>query len=405
MKTILTTAILLLTLSVLFAEAPIVTNVTASQRTDGSKIIDITYDVSDAENDELWIDILFSADGGVTFDVEPSEENLTGDFGEGITPGTGKSITWNIGNESTTFDANQCQIRVTADDEEPNQSPEGFVFVEGGTFQMGDRHDNMSSALPLHDVTLDDFYMGVTEVTNQQVIDVFNWANSQGYLNCSTSTVTNAQGNSQELLDMNDSDCAIDWNGSSLIFGGSSTASTADCPCIEITWYGSIAYANYLSLQEGLSEFYNLSDWSCNWNANGYRLPTEAEWEYAARGGINEGDNYRYSGCHNESDLPDYGWYSSNSGSQTHSVGTKLPNQLGLCDMSGNVYEWCWDWYDSYSSSSQTNPTGANSGSYRVIRGGRWSRGANYLRVANRNSNGPSNGGDGLGFRLLRSSN
>ncbi|MEA1973056.1 MAG: SUMF1/EgtB/PvdO family nonheme iron enzyme, partial [Candidatus Cloacimonadota bacterium] len=178
-------------------------------------------------------------------------------------------------------------------------------------------------------------------------------------------------------------------------------------PVNSLSWYDMIAFCNAKSTEDGLTPVYSGSGTStvCDWNANGYRLPTEAEWEYAARGGIYESDNYRYSGCHNEADLPDYAWYSSNNDPYgCKEVGTKLPNQLGLYDMSGNVYEWCWDWYDSsyYSSSPSSNPHGANSGSYRVWRGGYWSYSAGSCRVANRGCYGPSGSSGGIGFRILR---
>ena len=128
-----------------------------------------------------------------------------------------------------------------------------------------------------------------------------------------------------------------------------------------------------------------------------FDFPTEAEWEYAARGG-NKSQNYRYSGS---DDIGAVAWYYNNSGSQTHPVGQKRPNELGLYDMSGNVWEWCRDWYGSYSSSSQTNPTGAASGSYRVLRGGSWDFNAQFCRVSDRDYFTPDSRNYFLGLRLV----
>ena len=127
-----------------------------------------------------------------------------------------------------------------------------------------------------------------------------------------------------------------------------------------------------------------------------FRLPTEAEWEYAARGG-NKSQGYKYSGSNT---IDDVAWYDENSLS-THPVGTKAPNELGLYDMSGNVWEWCSDWYGDYSSSSQTNPTGSSSGSGRVLRGGSWCRDAQCCRVAFRDNNALGLRFDYNGFRLV----
>ncbi|MDY4059926.1 MAG: SUMF1/EgtB/PvdO family nonheme iron enzyme [Alloprevotella sp.] len=130
-----------------------------------------------------------------------------------------------------------------------------------------------------------------------------------------------------------------------------------------------------------------------------FRLPTEAEWEFAARGG-NQSRRTQYSGSSN---IDDVAWYKDNSGDSTHPVKTKRPNELGLYDMSGNVWEWCQDWYGSYTSYSQTNPTGPNSGSDRVYRGGSWYGYAGDCRSSSRGIIAPGNGGDFLGFRLALS--
>ncbi len=178
-------------------------------------------------------------------------------------------------------------------------------------------------------------------------------------------------------------------------------------PVINVSWNDVIAYCNWLSEKEKLPKAYddkgNLLDKDGMITTDpskvvGYRLPTEAEWEYAARGG-NKSKGYKYSGSDNVNDVA---WYGGNSGSKTHEVGLKLPNSLGIYDMSGNVWEWCSDWYGNYSSSAQTNPYN-NSGSHRVIRGGSCRNDvASYVRVAFRNYYSPTYTYSPLGFRIAR---
>ena len=265
-------------------------------------------------------------------------------------------------------------------------TPGEMVLVPGGTFTMGRTTGSGSSnELPTHSVSLNSFYIGKYEITQ---------AEYSQYMQPSSSWTSNY---------------GIGYNN----------------PAYYVSWYAILKYCNLRSMAEGLTPVYSISgstnpaNWGsvptsdnstwnaaiCNWNANGYRLPTEAEWEYAARGATNTPD-YLYSGS---DDIDAVAWYSGNSGYTSHPVGSKpvgskAPNGLGLYDMSGNLWEWCWDWYSSsyYSSSPSWFPTGPASGSGRVLRGGYWNISAYYCRVAFRYYYYPSSSGVSIGFRLCR---
>ena len=244
--------------------------------------------------------------------------------------------------------------------------PENFVLVEGGSFHNG-----------TSDVTVNSFYLDKYELT---------------------------QADYQAVMGTNPSDFSGNPNN------------PVEC----VSWFNAIEYSNRRSLQEGLTPCYSYdsygsnpdswpSGWdsdynnhtsvSCNWSANGYRLPTEAEWQFAARGG-NQTHNYTYSGSNT---IGSVAWYSGNNDPYgTNPVGTKTANELGLYDMSGNVYEWNWDIYGSYPSGSQNNPTGSNSGSYRVVRGGGWNYGAYYCTVSFRYDFFATSSNYYIGFRVCR---
>jgi len=239
-------------------------------------------------------------------------------------------------------------------------TPQNMVYVEGGTFLMGSANGYANG--PVHEVTVSSFYMGKYEVTQAEY---------------------------QSVMGSNPSH----FNGNNR-------------PVENVIWYDAVEYCNRLSKKEGLTPCYSGrgENITCNWNANGYRLPTEAEWEYAARGGINK-DDYKYSGSN---DIDEVAWYGKNSGKMTHDVGTKKANSLGIYDMSGNVWEWCWDWHDHfyYSKSPRNNPTGSDllgCFNWRVFRGGGWFNLSEGCTVFCRNSYYPDSPDFGCGFRVVRS--
>jgi len=250
-------------------------------------------------------------------------------------------------------------------------APANMVRINGGTFTMGsptNEPERSEDEGPQHQVTVSSFYMGKYEVTQKEYQDVMG---------------TNPSS----------------FQGDNL-------------PVEKVSWYDAIEYCNKRSQKEGLTPAYtinkNQSDpnnkstskvkWTVTWNrnANGYRLPTEAEWEYACRAGTTTAYNTGAVISDNT------GWYSANSGNTTHLVGQKSANTWGLYDMHGNVWEWCWDWYGNYSNEAQTDPVGAVSGSDRVLRGGGLNGSAEYCRSAYRYIYYPYNRSYGLGFRLVR---
>jgi formylglycine-generating enzyme required for sulfatase activity len=232
-----------------------------------------------------------------------------------------------------------------------------MVLVEWGSFQMGSESGDTNEK-PVHKVSVRSFLMSKYEI-NQ-------W----------------------------------DWN---LLMESNPSQFKGDTlPVENVTWYEAVEFCNMLSLQEGLTPAYKVTKKAvtCDFNANGYRLPTEAEWEYAAKGGNKDYLVFRYSGGDK---LDEVAWHYGNSGNKTHPVGTKAPNSLGIYDMSGNVWEWCWDLFGSYSSRDQADPKGPSRGATRVRRGGAWYFGGPFLRSSVRGDFLPGNRSSYLGFRVCRS--
>ena len=265
----------------------------------------------------------------------------------------------------------------------PEIIPANMVRIQGGTFAMGspanEAQRNAGRENPQHQVTVSSFYIGKYQVTQKEY---------------------------QEVMGKNPGK----FKGDNL---------PVEC----VSWYDAVEYCNALSLKEGLMPAYTIdkrrsdtdnkndSDtvrWLVTWNKNadGYRLPTEAEWEYACRAGTTTpfytGNNITTGNANYNGNNPYNNNSKGESRQKTISVGSFMPNSWGLYDMHGNVCEWCWDWYGSYKNGTQTDPEGTGSGTDRVIRGGSWSSNGQNLRSAYRNFIAPSYRFDDVGFRVVR---
>jgi len=292
--------------------------------------------------------------------------------------------------------------------------PPGMALIPAGEFLMGNSFsssEGYSDELPRHAVFVSAFYMDRYEVTNQQYAQALNWARSQGgHITVTSNVVYKAgSGTSFPYCDTTSSNSSsrITWNSTTQQFGV--VAGKENHPMVRVSWYGAVAYANWRSAMENRPLGYNLSTWACNFNS-GYRLPTEAEWEKAARGGASgrrfpwsDSDliqharaNYQSSSSYSYDNSPTRGTHPTfNTGSMpyTSPVGYFAPNGYGLYDMAGNVWEWCHDWYSGtyYSTTPypHMNPRGPTSGTRRVLRGGGWTDHADWCRVATRGDGWP----------------
>jgi len=311
---------------------PEVSNVNFAMRQDGSKIVDITYDVYDADGKTMFVTVEASSDAGETWNLRINK--ITGDIGYGIVSGINKKIVWNILKDNPEFYSERVQIKISADNNYTIEEPE-MITVLGGTFLMGS--NDWSWTQPVHSVTLSTFKVAKFEITQKL------WK-------------------------------AIMGSNPSYFIGDENK------PVEKVTWN---------DIQQFITKLNQLT-------GKNYRLPTEAEWEYAARGG-NQSQGYIYAGSN---DINIVAWIWNNSGEKTNPVGAKFPNELGIYDMSGNVWELCNDWYGSYSADPITNPQGPNTGTKRVMRGGSWFDDSNYCRPVLRLSYLPISYENHIGARL-----
>lgn len=230
-----------------------------------------------------------------------------------------------------------------------------MVEVEGGTFLMGSDKGEADEK-PVHEVKIANFLIGKYSVTQEL------WENIMG------SNPSMFKGNKR--------------------------------PVENVSWYDAVEFCNKLCEKEGLKKAYSGSgdNVACDFASAGFRLPREAEWEFAARGG-NKSKGYRFSGSDN---IDEVAWYWDKSDDSTHDSGTKQANELGIYDMTGNVWEWCWDWKWDYGSLDQTDPRQSKTGFVRVNRGGSWYNHMKSCRVRRRDENLPDCRLDILGFRVVR---
>ena len=330
-------AVLLLSAGVCLAGDPVVSNVRAQQRGGGSKLVDIYYDVADSDGDRLTVGVALTA-GGTAIPAT----SLGGAVGSGVAPGSGKQIVWDAGADWAGQFSENVRVSVTADDGRTPSVPQGMVRILGGT------NSGTDPDFGAYSLTVEAFSMDATEVTKAQWDEVYAWALTHGY--------------------------SFDHVGS---------GKAANHPVHTVNWYDCVKWCNARSQKEGRTPCYNLSTWACNVSANGYRLPTNTEWEYAARGGASNrrfpwGDRIDHTRANYyaywSGGVPYYPYddgyqghdtrYATGGYPYTSPAGAFAANGYGLYDMAGNVWEWCND----------------TSGSDRAVRGGGWSGLAYFAR-------------------------
>lgn len=333
---------------------PVVSNVRALQRGGGSRLVDIRYDAADTDGDRLSVTVTLTDNGAPV-----PAASVTGDIGAGVRPGTGKQIVWDAGADWSGNLSENVRATVTADDGRTPAVPQGMVRIPGGT------NSGTDPDFGAYSLTVEAFYMDATEVTKAKWDEVYAWAIAHGY--------------------------SFDHVGS---------GKAANHPVHTVCWYDVVKWCNARSQKEGRTPCYNLSTWACDFAANGYRLPTVAEWVYAARGGQSGrrfpwGDtithsqaNYVSSSSYSYDTSPTRGshpTYATGGYPYTSPAGAFAANGYGLYEMVGNVWEWCND----------------SSGSARGIRGGGWSYDVYYARCGGSHWGNPGAFNHASGFRAV----
>jgi formylglycine-generating enzyme required for sulfatase activity len=379
----------LLLASTACAADPVVSNVRVSQQS-GKKLVDITYNVSDSDSSSLSVLVAISTNDGTTFGLPApsmSDAGSVKSIGNGVTPGNDRKVVWNAGADWNGQFSSVVRAKITADD--------SMVLIPAGNFSMGDNfYEGGGYEQPVHTVYVSAFLMDKYEVTKAKWDEVYSWAISHAYS-----------------------------------FNNAGSSKSSAHPVQTVNWYDCVKWCNARSQKEGRTPCYTVSgnvyktgqsEPDCAWSANGYRLPTEAEWEKAARGGVSgrrfpwsdvdtiqhgRANYYSVSSTNISYDTsPTRGYHplcKANGNPYTSPVGAFAPNGYGLYDMAGNVWECCWDWIGPYNSGSQTDPHGPATVSGRVLRGGCCLDLAYNSRVAYRIAYGSSTASELIGFRAV----
>lgn len=398
LTTVLATTLLLLAPAV---AQPTLSNVRAVPRA-GTKLVDITYNLAHPTGLASNVRVEVSQDNGTTY--APASA-VSGAVGAGITPGNNRTVVWNAGAEWLSTRFSGARVRVRADD---SATAATHLPIPGGTFTMGDSNDGVvADERPTHQVTLTAFFLQQTETTYESWREVFDWnaSGNRGYV-----FAAGRRGSTVNLTAVED------------------TPEGNRHPVTFVSWWDVVIWCNARSRKEGLTPCYYLdaafttefrsgtpSAVFCNFAASGYRLPTESEWEYAARGGlaaqrypwgntIAPGQaNYGGGGPATRppfSGTSPVGYF---NGAQSP-AGPDMKNGYGLYDVAGNVSEWVWDYVASYTAEAKQNPRGPDTGTFRGLRGGNWLQSADSCRVSNREVfTPPTASGGSTGFRTARS--
>lgn len=366
------------------AVPPSISNIQAAQRP-GTKLVDVSYTLTDPDSGFITVQVEMSSNSGQSYNLPV--RSVSGAIGAGVTPGSSKQFTWNAGLDWNGNFSNTCRVRLYAYDGSTPVPPLGMVYVPSGTFVMGWESPTIIGG----NMTLTkSYFMDRYEVTGELWNSVRDWGIANGY--------------------------SI----------GVGAFRGPGHPVQSVSWYDVVKWCNARSQKEGLPLCYftdaaktvpyktgntDLTNTMVNWTANGYRLPTETEWERAARGGLDRkvfpwGDtiaghqaNYFSSGDPFDNGTTPVGFYNGNQ----IPTGQNMANGYGLYDMSGNVREWCWDRATAALTFGLSDPSGPDTGTGRTIRFGSWADSVLHMQCARRDAYTPNtNLSSELGFRSVR---